>query len=93
MGKKKKNVLINKKKLEEKAESGNWKKSRKYRYKQMAIKGILGAEELSKYQEMYSSLKNKVQEFNFLNIYSGDVPRRKDYEELKLLYREYSDFL
>jgi hypothetical protein len=58
----------------------------------MTIEGILGVEELSKYRKMYSSLKNKVQGFDFLNVDNGDTPRRKDYNELKLLYRKYFDF-
>jgi hypothetical protein len=43
----------------------------------MTIKGILRVEELSKYRKIYSSLKNKVQRFDFLNVDIGNTQEEK----------------
>ena len=86
---KKQKRLMQRQRLEGKAESSNWRESRGARYERMKREGVLGSQELSKYHEMYSFLRPRVSDFNFPSVDSEEKPRRWHYNNLQLLYSNY----
>ena len=80
---------MKKNRLEKKANSKNWRETRKKRYKEMSTDNVLGTKELGKYQSMYEQLKGTISGFNFPNTCSGKTPDRLDYISISAAYSNY----